>query len=89
MAITDYDVVDLIESAVRDDAPETLLQLGLIYCSGEHVEADYVAAHKWFNLAALRGNQQAKHYRLELSREMTRTQIARAQREAREWLTRH
>ena len=63
-----------------------LLQLGIMYSLGQDVERDLIAAHKWFNLAALRGNESAKHYRRDISSEMSPTQIAEAQREAREWL---
>jgi TPR repeat protein len=53
------------------------------------VEFDLVSAHKWFNLAAMRGNEDAKRYRMEIAREMSKTEIAEAQRQAREWLARH
>jgi TPR repeat protein len=46
-----------------------------------------VEAHKWFNIAAMRGNDDAKRYRLELARDMTRAEITQAQRLAREWLS--
>ena len=41
-----------------------LFQLGMMYCLGREVEQDYVAAHKWFNIAALRGSPEARQYRL-------------------------
>ena len=63
-----------------------LLQLGIMYSLGQDVDRDLVAAHKWFNLAALRGNECAKQYRRDISSEMTPAEIAEAQREAREWL---
>ncbi len=63
-----------------------LLQLGIMYSLGQDVERDLIAAHKWFNLAALRGNESAKHYRRDISSEMSPLEIAEAQREAREWL---
>ncbi len=63
-----------------------LLQLGIMYSLGQDVERDLIAAHKWFNLAALRGNETAKHYRRDISSEMSPLEIAEAQREAREWL---
>jgi hypothetical protein len=65
---------------------DALFQLGLMYCAGREVELDYIAAHKWFNLAALSGNAEAKRYRAEIAREMTKADIARAQRLAREWM---
>ena len=39
-----------------------------------------------FNLAAMRGSQEAKIYRKELSREMDPADVAEAQRAARQWL---
>lgn len=80
---------DIVEFAAEGGAPDALFELGLIYASGREGEQDFVTAHKWFNLAALRGNDEAKRYRLELSREMTKLQIAKAQKLAREWIARH
>jgi len=68
---------------------DALYNLGLLYSTGQGVQLDYVQAHKWFNLAAMRGNQAARHCRAELAREMTAEEIAAAQREAREWLSTH
>jgi uncharacterized protein len=68
---------------------EALFELGLMYCNGREVERDYVAAHKWFNLAALKGSTAARDYRSEISREMNACEIAEAQRQARAWLTLH
>ncbi|MDX2203274.1 MAG: hypothetical protein NW223_11035 [Hyphomicrobiaceae bacterium] len=65
---------------------DALFELGLMYCAGRDVEMDLVSAHKWFNLAAMRGNAEAKRYRMEIAREMSRQQVAEAQRQAREWL---
>lgn len=79
---------DTIEHAGQAGAPDALFQLGLMYCSGHEVGVDLVEAHKWFNLAALRGNAEARRYRAEISAEMTRAQIGTAQRRAREWLQR-
>jgi hypothetical protein len=45
-----------------------------------------VAAHKWFNLAAMRGSLAAKARRAEIALEMSAAQIADAQRAARAWL---
>jgi hypothetical protein len=70
-------------------APDALFELGLMYCAGREVELDLVSAHKWFNLAAMHGNEEAKRYRMEIAHEMSRAEIAEAQRQAREWLARH
>lgn len=66
--------------------PDALFELGMLYATGRDVVADLVAAHKWFNLAAVRGNAAAMKRRVELAREMSGEQIAEAQRLAREWL---
>jgi TPR repeat protein len=50
------------------------------------VVADLVAAHKWFNAAAARGNVAALKRRVEIAREMSGEEIAEAQKLAREWL---
>ena len=68
---------------------DILLELGIMYCTGRDVELDYVTAHKWFNLAALKGSEDAKQYRRELAVEMSPAQVAEAQRQARCWLTLH
>jgi uncharacterized protein len=60
-----------------------------MYCAGRDVDLDLVSAHKWFNLAAMRGNEDAKRYRMEIAGELSKAEIAEAQRQAREWLARH
>lgn len=69
--------------------PEALYDLGLRYSTGQGVDQNLIEAHKWFNLAALRGMRRAQVDRRELARDMTEAEIAEAQRQAREWLARH
>jgi uncharacterized protein len=66
--------------------PDVLFELGMLYATGRDVVADLVAAHKWFNIAAARGNQAALKRRVEIAREMSGDEVAEAQRQAREWL---
>jgi TPR repeat protein len=68
---------------------ENLFELGIAYSAGREVDADLVAAHMWFNIAAVKGVAAAASYRQEVAREMTATAIAEAQRAAREWLRTH
>jgi hypothetical protein len=89
MARLDFSSREMVECAAQGGAPDALFELGLMYCSGRDVTLDLVQAHKWFNLAALRGNDEAKRYRLEISSEMSKSQIAEAQRQAREWMRTH
>ena len=66
---------------------DELLKMGLLYSTGQGgAPLDYVSAHMLFNLAAMRGSEEAKHYRRELSLEMDRDSVAEAQRAARQWL---
>ncbi|WEK48442.1 MAG: hypothetical protein P0Y56_11205 [Candidatus Andeanibacterium colombiense] len=61
--------------------------LGVVYSAGDHgIAADLVEAHKWFNLAAVNGHEEAAHCRADISDEMTAREIAEAQRRARQWL---
>jgi uncharacterized protein len=89
MARFEFTALNLVESAAEGGAPDALFELGLMYCAGREVGVDFVSAHKWFNLAALRGNVEAKRYRAELAAEMNRADVARAQKLAREWIARH
>ena len=66
----------------------SLFELGLSHSTGVGADIDYVEAHKWFNIAALRGDNEAKERRIELTAMMTQSQVSAAQRAAREWLAR-
>jgi uncharacterized protein len=68
---------------------ESCLAMGMKYCIGHGVQQNNITAHKWFNIAAIKGSDKAKSYRLELSQEMTASEIAEAQRQARQFLTLH
>ncbi|KZL06676.1 hypothetical protein PsAD2_04189 [Pseudovibrio axinellae] len=68
---------------------ESLLQRGLDAASGKAGSCNLIEAHKWFNLAAMRGSAQAVRYRREISQEMSGMEIAEAQRAARDWLSVH
>jgi uncharacterized protein len=83
-----FEIAD-IECAVLGEAPtsaDTFFDLGMMYSVGRNVPIDFVTAHKWFNLAALRGNAEAIRLRREIAEQMSETEIAQAQRAARAWL---
>ena len=86
MTCIDVDCLAEFEREARTGRAEALYNLGLAYSTGQGVSQDYVAAHKWFNLAALRGVDEAKGWRNQIAGEMNAGQIAEAQRLAREWL---
>jgi TPR repeat protein len=65
---------------------DVFFELGMMYSTGRSVPTDFVTAHKWFNIAAMRGNREAIRHRRELAAEMSEADIAAAQRAARDWL---
>jgi uncharacterized protein len=66
-----------------------LFERGLYWASGRSGVVNLVAAHKWFNLAALKGRADAIALRREVAELMSDEEIAAAQREARAWMTAH
>jgi TPR repeat protein len=69
--------------------PDVLFERGMYWASGRSGIVDLVAAHKWFNLAALKGHVDAIPMRREIAELMSEAEIATAQREARAWMTMH
>ena len=69
--------------------PDVLFERGLYWASGRSGVVNLVAAHKWFNLAALKGRVDAIKMRREIAELMSRDEIAVAQREARDWMMAH
>jgi len=69
--------------------PDLLFERGLYWASGRSGLVDLVAAHKWFNLAALKGRSDAIMMRREIAEQMSEDEIAKAQRDARAWISMH
>ena len=67
-------------------AGDVLFELGMMYSVGRDMPVDLVSAHKWFNLAAMKGNIDAIRLRREVANQMSDVEIATAQRAARDWL---
>jgi uncharacterized protein len=84
------DTLRKYESAASAGGVEAQYELGLLYSTGgQGAPTDYVMAHMWLNIASARGSAAARRLRAELAEDMSRDQIAEAQRRAREWLARH
>ncbi len=84
--IGDMLVATCLAAAAAGDT-SALFDLGVAYSTGSHgVDCDLIEAHKWFNLAAVGGHDEAAHCRADVADEMTAREIAEAQRRAREWL---
>lgn len=86
MALLDIEGVQAQEFEARRGKADALYVLGLAYSTGQGVETDLVAAHKWFNLAALKGVSEAREKRAEISAELGPHGVAEAQKAARAWL---
>ena len=68
---------------------DTMFELGMMHSSGREVPIDLVTAHKWFNIAAMKGHAEAARLRREVAIEMKDAEIGQAQRAARDWLKAH
>jgi len=64
---------------------ENYFERGLT-CSGGATGMDLVEAHKWFNLAAIHGDDRGAAARVDVALDMTQREIAEAQRRARAFM---
>ncbi len=86
LAAADLLVAHCLAAAAQGDI-SAYSDLGVAFSTGSHgAVCDLIEAHKWFNLAAVAGHEEAQACRAEISEEMTAREIAEAQRRAREWL---
>jgi uncharacterized protein len=74
------------EAPVSADA---MFELGMMYASGREAAVDLITAHKWFNIAAMKGHAEGARMRREIAAEMKDAEIGQAQRAARDWLKAH
>jgi TPR repeat protein len=84
--LIDLDAATPVET---DALSDVLFERGLYWASGRSGLVDLVAAHKWFNLAALKGRKDAVALRQEVAEQMSEAEISAAQREARAWVSAH
>lgn len=88
MALFDMQIVS--DAAMGgDNRADALCAMGLAYATGRGRPIDLVAAHKWLNIAAIKGCDRAASLRADLAATMSKTDLAAALRAAREWMTKH
>jgi TPR repeat protein len=75
--------------AVEPKDADGCFALGMTYSIGAGDAVDLIEAHKWFNIAAMRGHADATRLRREIAEQMADAEIGRAQRAARDWLKSH
>lgn len=78
-----------VSGASEQQLAKALYARGLDYATGHGVERDLVEAHKWLNLASVHGLSDAAVDRDELAKELSRREIRRALKRAREWNSSH
>jgi uncharacterized protein len=80
----DLDTAAPVEASA---VPDVLFERGLYWASGRSGVVNVIVAHKWFNLATLKGRTDAIPLRREVAEMMSEIEIAMAQREARAGMT--
>ena len=84
--LINFETAEAIDASAIQDV---LFERGMHWSSGRSGIVDFVAAHKWFNLAAVKGRVDAIAMRREIAEMMSEGEIASAQRAARDWMMSH
>lgn len=87
-AFAPQDCIAAILPREPEDA-DGCFECGMMHSAGAGVPVDLIEAHKWFNIAAMRGHRDAAQLRREIAELMSDSEIGRAQRAARDWLQNH
>ena len=85
VAENDAEAVKWYRLAAEQGDAAAQSNLGLMYDNGEGVPESKVDAYLWWNLAAAQGLADAKTNKGIVEKEMTREQIAEAQRRSAAW----
>ena len=78
--------ISFLNKAADGGQVRAIETLGYMYKEGWKVPQDFLLGHKWYNVAAALGSDKAKVERDAVAKLMTPSQIAEAQRFAREWM---
>jgi len=89
MARFDFQTIETAAMVGGENRAEIFCDMGLMYATGRGCDIDLVQAHKWLNIAAIKGCERAAELRADLAATMTKTDLATALRAAREWMTFH
>lgn len=66
--------------------PEDLYRAGIAFATGTGTEINLIEAHKWFNLAAARGHEDARALRQDMAEMLTSEEVKLALQAARDWM---
>ena len=75
--------------AAEQGFPPAQSNLGIMYALGWGVPKDYVEAYKWYFIALAQGFDLAQEGLNIVAKKMTSADIAKAERVAKEWLSKH
>ena len=89
VAEDDAESVRWYRLAAEQEHASAQYNLGFMYANGDGVPKDLLFAYMWFNLSAAQGNETAQSNNEIIEQQMTREQIAEAQRRSREWIETH
>jgi TPR repeat protein len=89
MARFDFQTIETAAMVGGENRAEIFCDMGLMYATGRGCDIDLVQAHKWLNIAAIRGCDRAAELRADVAATLTKMQLATALRAAREWMTTH
>jgi uncharacterized protein len=85
-----FDIQNASDTAMGgENRADVFCEMGLMYATGRGCSIDLVAAHKWLNIAAIKGSDRAAALRADVAATMSKTDLAVALRAAREWMTMH
>ena len=87
MARIEMENADMAALGAANNA-DILFEMGLMYATGRECEVDMIAAHKWFNIAAIKGLRPRRRSARWKSRKRCRSPTSRPPcAEARQWMT--
>lgn len=89
MARFEMHTAEMATMGGENNSADVFCEMGLMYATGRGCEIDLVSAHKWLNIAAIKGNDRAAELRADVAASMSKMQLAEALRAAREWMTIH
>lgn len=89
MARFDFQAIETAAMMGGENRAEIFCDMGLMYATGRGCDIDLVQAHKWLNIAAIKGCERAAELRADLAATMAKADLAKALRAAREWMTVH
>ena len=81
--------VKWFRKAAEQGDKQSQFYLGNMYGDGQGVTQDYVLAHMWWNIAASSGDKDATKNRDLVAKQMSPSQMEKAQDMAREWAAKH